>query len=537
MKTLNLVQGSPEWIATRSKFFTASEAAPMLGQSEKVKRNELLHMKATGTEREFSEWVQRNLLDKGHEVEAMARVIVEARLGEDLYPSTGVLEVDELPLLASFDGITMLEDVCWENKLWNAALVDYIQTHNDAPATHWPQLEQQLLTCGADRVMFTVTDGTEENFVSIWYQSKPERRDLLIRGWKQFAEDLANYVPTHAEPAPVAAAIMELPALVVNVEGRVVSSNLDAFRSSASAFIQGIKTDLQTDQDFADAEKTVKFCSDGESKLELVKSQALAQTASIDTLFRTIDLVKEELRAKRLELEKLVKSCKEAIRTEIIMKARQALADHLNDLDKQIGNRYMPDVPADFAGAIKGKKTLASLQDAADTELARAKVAAGAIADKILANLKTLKTLSGGRAFLFADEATIVHKAPDDLAMLIKSRIDAHDLAERQREQEAQAAQAQPPLDLQPSILEQVKPASPSSISKAKPKGNPTLRLGMINDRLGFTVTAQLLATLGFPAHSEGAARLYHEEDFIPICGALARHVAAVAANEEAKAA
>ncbi|RBL65385.1 hypothetical protein C3E98_043275, partial [Pseudomonas sp. MWU13-2625] len=125
MKTLDLIQGSPEWLAARAIRFTASEAAAMLGLSDKVKRSELLHMKATGSEREFSEWVQRNLLDKGHEVEALARPIAEGIVGEDLYPATGVEDVEGLPLLASFDGITMLEDECWENKMWNAGLAAY----------------------------------------------------------------------------------------------------------------------------------------------------------------------------------------------------------------------------------------------------------------------------------------------------------------------------------------------------------------------------------------------------------------------------
>ena len=53
----------------------------------------------------------------------------------------------------------------------------------------------------------------------------------------------------------------------------------------------------------------------------------------------------------------------------------------------------------------------------------------------------------------------------------------------------------------------------------------PTLKLGEINARLGFTLSADFLAKLGFVAHQERSSRLYHERDWPGICGALARHI------------
>lgn len=69
----DLAQGSEEWAQFRLTHFGASEAGAMLGVSTKIKRTELLHMKVVGTAKEFSEFVQTRILDKGHEVEAMAR--------------------------------------------------------------------------------------------------------------------------------------------------------------------------------------------------------------------------------------------------------------------------------------------------------------------------------------------------------------------------------------------------------------------------------------------------------------------------------
>jgi hypothetical protein len=58
----------------------------------------------------------------------------------------------------------------------------------------------------------------------------------------------------------------------------------------------------------------------------------------------------------------------------------------------------------------------------------------------------------------------------------------------------------------------------------------PCMRLGQITERLGFTVTADFLRSLGFaPAGRDRAAVLYQESDFQPICAALIRHVTTVA--------
>jgi hypothetical protein len=57
----------------------------------------------------------------------------------------------------------------------------------------------------------------------------------------------------------------------------------------------------------------------------------------------------------------------------------------------------------------------------------------------------------------------------------------------------------------------------------------PRLRLGEISQRLGFDVTANFLAALGFaPVAQEKAAKLYAAADFPRICAALNRHISAV---------
>src|SRR5690606_3889090 len=119
------------------------------------------------------------------------------------------------------------------------------------------------------------------------------------------------------EPEPIGRTPENLPALRIEVTGMVTASNLAEFKTHALAVLGGINTDLRNDQDFADAERTVKWCKEVEDRLEAAKQHALSQTSSIDELFRTIDTIAAETRAKRLELDKLVKARKDAIRLEI----------------------------------------------------------------------------------------------------------------------------------------------------------------------------------------------------------------------------
>lgn len=431
MKIIDVAQGSPEWHAIRAKCLTASEAPVMMSASSKMRRNELLHMKATGSEKEVSDWVQKNLFDKGHALEAQAREILEGRIGEELYPATATDDDDRL--LASFDGLTMMEDVGYEHKSWNQALAAAVRAGELEPEYYW-QLEQQLLVSGAERIIFVVSDGTEDNFESMDYYPVPGRAEQLLAGWAQFEEDLAAYVPKETKVEAVAKTIEQLPALAVQLVGEVKQSNLVVYKNTALAFIQNINTDLKTDQDFADADATVKFCEKAEKELELVKSQALSQTASIAELFSTIDVLKEEMRKKRLELDKLVKARKEAIRIEIKNGAEEALKQHVQTINTRIGPRIcLPVIDVDFVGVMKGKRTVATLQDAADSELARAKIEANAIAEKIEVNLKALRELDAKYRNLFADAQQLVLKPNEDFLNVVTLRCAEHNKAEADR--------------------------------------------------------------------------------------------------------
>lgn len=434
-------QGTPEWEALRAKHDTASEASVMMGCG-KIKRSELVRMKATGDEQEFSRWVKDVLFENGHEVERKARPIAEEIVGEDLFPVVAL--DDDGNLLSSYDGLTMLEDTAWECKQWNEEKARQVE-QNIVPEVDYWQVVQQL-HCGAKRVLYMVTDGTKEKCVWMWVELDPDDEAMLLAGWEQFRQDVANYTPSEVKPEPVGKAPAgELPVLRIELTGAVQESNLADWRAAAIAKIEGIKTDLATDNDFADAEQTVKWLKNAEDKLKDAKARALEQTADIDQLFKAMDEVAETARQQRLTLDKLVKAKKEERRGEIMTKARDTFQARIAEMNAALGGKItMPTIPADFAGVMKGKKTIASLQDAVDTELARATSEASIAHTKIQANLELLRNESKGYEGLFADAQDLVTtKAKDDLANVIKVRIAEAKQAEEARQKAEQEKAAQ----------------------------------------------------------------------------------------------
>lgn len=553
MQIHDLEQGSTDWDLFRLERFGASEAAAMLGISTRVRRTELLHMKHTGTPKEFSDWVQANILDYGHHVEALARPLVEELIGTELYPVTCSLGRKS----ASCDGLTMAGDVAFEHKQWNQALADAVAA-GELPDEYMPQCQQIIMVTGCSKVVFACSDGTLDNFVHMDVLPDPVWQERIDAGWAQFEKDLATYEPTTYAPKPEADPIMALPALRIEIRGEVATTNLPTFKAKAERFIASIKTDLVTDEDFANAEATVKFCEKAEADLEQAKGAALEQTADIADLMRTIDHIAEQLRSKRLTLARTVKDKKELIKAGILSKAKQDFADHVAALDKEIAPLRLVFQARDFAGAMKNKRTLATLQDAVDTELANGKIAVDAIAATVRARLAWYREHAAGHEFLFADLQTVIQKPDEDFRLAVNTRIENHKRQEaekverlrqeqeaaRQRAEAAAQAQAEmaanataaqvthvsPTMQIieaapAPAPVTPIETARPATISTTP----PSLRLGQIAERLGFSLTADFLATLGFAAAGrDRAAVLYHESDFPAICTALIGHITSV---------
>jgi predicted phage-related endonuclease len=558
MKTINLIQGTPEWHAHRATHFNASDAPAMMGCGLKS-RSELLAELYTAIKPEVSQFVQERVFDPGHRFEALARPLAEKIIGEDLYAVTGTNGIYS----ASFDGLTMLEEVAFEHKRLNddlRACFDDMETMSPKyretgsagrllPLMYQVQMEHQAMVSNCERVLFMASEWDADDKLieerHCWYKPDPELRAKIVAGWAQLAEDLKTYAPAPvAEPLPTGKAPETLPALRIEVTGAVTASNLAAFKETALTAIRSVNRNLKTDQDFADADASVKWCSDVESRLAAAKEHAISQTASIDALFKAIDDISAEARKVRLDLEKLVKARKDQMRMEIVSEAVAKGSEHMRILNERIGKPLMPAVPADYAGVIKGKRSITSLRDAVDTELARVKIAANEIADRITLNLRAIQAAEHDH--LFPDLGSLTLKNPDDLAAVIAQRVAKYTELEAERkaredEVAAKAAAVVQQAATQAPIAQAVADAVVGGTGIARvAAGHVTridpaqiydtgerIKLGDINARLTpIALTADGLAQLGFVhVATDKSAKLYRESDFPAICAALVKHI------------
>lgn len=183
----NIKQGTEEWLELRSKCFSASDAAAMLGLSKHTKRDELLFRKYTGIEKEYSSYAL-NLFKNGHEAEFNARQIIEDMIDEELFAAV----FKDGDLLASVDGITMDYSVAFEHKLFNLRLHDSV-SKGSLPAEYMPQCQHILMLTGAKKLIFVCSDGTEEKMAIMDIYPDENYFQKIIDGWFDFKRDLDNY--------------------------------------------------------------------------------------------------------------------------------------------------------------------------------------------------------------------------------------------------------------------------------------------------------------------------------------------------------
>ncbi|MES2910571.1 MAG: YqaJ viral recombinase family protein [Pseudomonadota bacterium] len=427
----NLVPGTPEWIAFRAEHDGASEAAAMLGLSRNTKRSELLHMKKVGTVKEFSDFVQKRILDKGHEVEALTRPLVVKEIKEELYPVT----LSDGRQSASCDGLTMDEETGWENKQWNEEYAQMVRA-GQMPEEHMPQVQQGLKVSGANRWIFSISDGTPERFVWMEVLPDPAWFARIDAGWDQFAKDLASYTPAAINERPQADVIEALPALVIHAKGEISSSNLKEYKEALTGRLREIRAiQLVNDQDFANARESAKMLRESIQKAQLAKEAMLAQTATVGEAATMIEAMCEDMRKTALQLEKDVEREDRAKKDNMILAAKGKMAEHVQDLEAEITPIRLTVSAPVFADAIKGKRNFASMQDAVDTMLANAKIAADAEATELRAKIAWYTKAAVGNGALFPDLHQVIRKPSDDFQRVINERL----AAQKQREDEAAA--------------------------------------------------------------------------------------------------
>ena len=573
MKIISVAQGSTEWASLRAQHNTASEAPVMMGASKYQTREDLVRQKATGIIPEVGRH-QQAIFDRGHVSEAAARLVLEKLTGEEFYPITALS--DDGTLLASMDGITLDDSTLFEHKLWNDKLAARVRAGDLEPHYFW-QLEQQLLVTGAEKVIFVCSDGTKENWVQMEYLPVAGRAEQLRAGWAQFDADKAVYTPTAIAEMPKAAVTLALPALFIHAKGEITTSNMKEYGQALAARLESVrKIALVTDQDFSNAKESAKLLRENIEQAKLAKDAMLAQTVTVGEAARMIDTWCEDMRLTALQLEKDVEREDKAKKAAMVLTTKAKYDEHIQALEKEISPaRLSVPVPV-FAEALKNKRSFVSMQESLDTMLANAKIAADGAATLVRRNQAYFTQHAQAHAALFADKAELMQKPLDFVMLVIASRIADHVKAEAAKEEATRARiQAEEKAKAEAAarlLVEQEKQASvkaqeeaqaalPAKLANASasievptapapvvnvvpmrapvraiaPTTAPTLKLGQIGERLGFSLTGEFLKTLGFePAARDKSALLFHEADFPLICMRLVAHIQHIQARQAA---
>tara|TARA_R110000737_G_scaffold215581_1_gene232121 strand:- start:66 stop:968 length:903 start_codon:yes stop_codon:yes gene_type:complete len=245
--------------------------------------------------------------------------------------------------------------------------------------------------------------------------------------------------------------VMNLPELVVIVEGKVKESNLPMFKSAVENYVCNINEVLTEDDHFGQAVVDIKSLVEAESLIEEEKKKAIAQTLSIDELTRTMDFVKEMVRSKRLTLQRLVKDEKESIRLRKVTAALDTMAALKATLESKLIDIYAINLDAfydkpNFERAMKGLKSLVSMDEAIDKELTITSHSLILAAEDITAKLtwmqeqKALNNMS-----LFSDLTALLEQEINGFKAIVQLRLSNQEQSKQadreliRKEEEARA--------------------------------------------------------------------------------------------------
>jgi predicted phage-related endonuclease len=442
MVILDLVQGSDKWLKARLDHCTASEAPAMMNDSKFTSRDELLDLKAGWKKNPDSEFKKR-LFEDGHRFEAEARPLVEMDIIEDLPPVVGSRVIDDLLLLASFDGLKNNQSIVWEHKGWNEVLAENTRNHLFTPHYYW-QLEHQLLVSGADYCLFTVSDGSADKRVTAKYYPVEGRREALIAGWKQFNIDLKKhtleakqeYIPANDKSLAV------LPVIEYEVNGSLIISNAEVClaRIQDLAHVEMSKI-LQTDQDFENKRAFNKMVKDNRQMLKDVQTQVTGNFVSYSHFVEILGKMDAVLQKVQSDGERQVNKWSSEQKGNVIKDAEASFKKYIDKQHKRISPVKLSSIESlsypDFDAAAKNKRTLPSIRSAVKSAAAIVRAEVDAQVERVLANLMVIASSSIDYPELFNDTASLAIKDPEALQAIIKNRItEAKEAAFRRAEKE-----------------------------------------------------------------------------------------------------
>lgn len=269
--------------------------------------------------------------------------------------------------------------------------------------------------------------------------------------------------------------------LQISIRGEITSSNFEEWKKTIIQKIDATPTELASDEDFAQADKTVNSYKLVEKRLDEVKQSALDQSRDITNLFDAIDEVKSRVRDVRLKLGRQVTQRKKEIRLDLIDAAIRRVRNTIQDKNGVFPLLDHSDIlrEYDFESAIKGKSSLKNAQAALRSLIASKVNEIDHRVTRVKLNESLLANVSEEYGFLFHDQKALLLKASDKLEQLIEGRIrdfKETEQARRQKEQEQLKTQKEeergnPAAPRPPSAIVPSSPEPPKTLPPVDARG------------------------------------------------------------------
>lgn len=240
--------------------------------------------------------------------------------------------------------------------------------------------------------------------------------------------------------------------LVIKVETNIASCNIGDFKAQAEQYLASLHKSYETDEDFAILTSEVKELKELEDRTRQAIEAVLNGNKEVETIINEARGIAESFRQERLSRNKLVtdkiNEIKQAILDDAFNDIKTIVSNQDSQLITAIGAKFSPqEIKAKLSEAIKGKRTISSIQAAANAE--KNGIIAEITAEVARINSR-LRLIPKDLDHLFRDAASLAASdMPDDeLVSEVQSRIEAdkarqaeiEEQAKQQAEAEAKAA-------------------------------------------------------------------------------------------------
>lgn len=435
MKIIEAPQGSDLWHEHRRGCYNASDYPSVRGLSKYKSRTRLLDEMVSGISEEVDASTQKRF-DDGHRFERLARPLAEEIIGQTLYQVVGTVDVGlSRPLGASFDGLTFDRSINWEHKSLNNDLRYVFENNLPLPEMYTAQMDQQHAVSGCEKTLFMASSWDENDELieeyHCWYLPT-FGKDCIVSHWKQFEKDKGAHKVTSISEMPQSEVVVNFPALFIHAKGEITAHNLDDFGLALQTRLAEVRSIiLQNDQDFANAKSHAKRFREVAKEIAMEEEKMLAQTQTIGEASRKMKAWIKDLNATALQLEKDVEREDTIKKNAMIVAATNEFNEYHLRLEETTSPIKLFLQQPDFAGAIKGKRNYASMNDAVQTLLSQSKVAADKFALDAGRKVLWLADNAHGLEFLLSDLQQIAQKPFDDFTLTVTSRIEKHKAIEQ----------------------------------------------------------------------------------------------------------